>query len=213
MGGRGASSSGGDGLPAKFRSVLGRKGTPRSVGTALKTANPKYNEDRAYRINCQRCIWAYELQRRGYKVQARGNPGDDFNHWDNKDGFSHVFEDAEFKPVHWWAEGRTPSLPMSKSGTKAQRMQVARNIEKQMREWGEGSRAAVTVGWQRSKSGHAFSIENIGGKVYIVDAQPGKKMPLMDYIDRANLMQTFICRTDNLSKPNYKALKKAVKPI
>lgn len=39
MGGRGASSSGGDGLPAKFRSALGRKGKPRDIGTVLDTAN------------------------------------------------------------------------------------------------------------------------------------------------------------------------------
>lgn len=213
MGGRGASSSGSDGLPAKFRDVLGRKSSPRSAEVALKTANPKFNEDRAYRINCQRCIWAYEMQRRGYKVQARGNHGDDFNHWDNKQGFSHVFEDAKFEPVGWWAEGSVPTLPKSKGGTVTQRRQVARNIEKKMKEWGEGSRAAVCVGWRDAETGHAFSVENIGGKVYIVDAQPGKKMPLMDYIDRASLRSTYICRTDNLKKPNYEAMKKAVKPI
>lgn len=33
MGGRGASSSGGDGLPAKFRDVLGRKGIHRRCAT------------------------------------------------------------------------------------------------------------------------------------------------------------------------------------
>lgn len=43
MGGRGAYSSGGDGLPAKFRSALGRKGKQREIDTVLDTANkPRY---------------------------------------------------------------------------------------------------------------------------------------------------------------------------
>lgn len=211
MGGRGAYSSGGDGLPAKFRDVLGRKGTPRDVGTALKTANPKFNDDKAYRINCQRCVWAYELQRRGYKVQARGNHhfGDEFN----RNGYREVFDDAKWEPVKWTSDKEIPTIPKRGYGSLAQKRQVSRNIEEKMSKWGEGSRAAVVLRWAGTKNDHAFSVENIGWKAYVVDSQIGKKTSLMDYIGQASAFSVSICRTDSLKKPNYERMKQAVKPI
>lgn len=211
MGGRGAYSSGGDGLPSKFRSVLGRKGKPREIDAVLGTANkPRYNDDIAYRINCQRCVWAYELQRRGYKVQARGNDGagGSFNS-------SRVFEDLKWDDVKWYkGKGNgVLSLPKSAGGNAKQRNQIVKNIEQKMTEWGEGSRAIVGVGWQKTPQGHVFNVENIGGKAYIVDAQVGKKLPLRDYINKARVLGVQIARTDNLRKPNYDMLKQAVKPL
>ena len=68
MGGRGASArSGGS-------SALGKQGKPKTPEEALANANAaNYNKDRAYQINCQRVVWAYELQRRGYDVEALPN--------------------------------------------------------------------------------------------------------------------------------------------
>ena len=39
----------------------------------MKHPNPHYKEDEQYRINCQSCVVAYELRRRGLPVEAFGN--------------------------------------------------------------------------------------------------------------------------------------------
>ena len=39
----------------------------------MKHPNPHYREDEQYRINCQSCVVAYELRRRGLPVEAFGN--------------------------------------------------------------------------------------------------------------------------------------------
>ena len=35
--------------------------------------NPHYKEDEIYRVNCQSCVVAYEMRRRGFDVEAFGN--------------------------------------------------------------------------------------------------------------------------------------------
>lgn len=59
-------------LPTNVTEALGEKGAPRSVDTALKTVNPFYSRAYSeYSENCQRCVVAYEMQRRGYDVEAQ----------------------------------------------------------------------------------------------------------------------------------------------
>ena len=62
MGGRGGSYS--------RSGFLGPHGKQKTVEEALAGANPHYREGREWQQNCQRCIYAYEMQRRGYDVEA-----------------------------------------------------------------------------------------------------------------------------------------------
>lgn len=62
MGGRGGSYS--------RSSFLGPRGKQKTVDEALAGSNPHYREGREWQQNCQRCIYAYEMQRRGYDVEA-----------------------------------------------------------------------------------------------------------------------------------------------
>lgn len=94
MGGRGASSSSssserphaggngpqhfsrfgvGDVIPSSggLKKAIGAKGKPYSIDNALKNVNPNHSYDYSeYSENCQRCVVAYELRRRGYNVTA-----------------------------------------------------------------------------------------------------------------------------------------------
>lgn len=199
MGGRGASSSGGDGLSAKFRSALGRRGRQRDIDTAIRTANPKYGEDPTYRINCQRVIYAYEMQRRGYKVQALPNAtrgADGFSrHFTG--GYRHVFE------------GQTwDSVP----GANPTRESAEKFVRSKFDEWGDGARAAVSIVWSNARRGHVFNVEKIGGKVMICEAQSGKKRELSDYLSRCRPASVNISRLDNLTKPTDNLLK-CVEPL
>lgn len=199
MGGRGAYSSGGDGLPAKFRSALGRKGKQREIDTVLDTANkPRYQHDYSYRINCQRCIYAYEMQRRGYKVQAlpNDNPNDGFS-YSTTGGFRHVFEGQTWELV---------------PGARPTRKGAEKFLRSKFDDWGDGARAAVSITWNNSRSGHVFNVEKVNGKVMICEAQSGKKRELSEYLAIGKPSSIQISRLDNLTKPTDNLLK-CIKPL
>lgn len=199
MGGRGAYSSGGDGLPAKFRSALVRKGKQREIDTVLNTANkPRYPHDYSYRINCQRCIYAYEMQRRGYKVQALPNdkPNDGFS-YSTTGGFRHVFEGQTWERV---------------PGARPTRKGAEKFLRSKFDDWGDGARAAVSITWNNSRGGHVFNVEKVNGKVMICEAQSGKKRELSEYLAIGKPSSIQISRLDNLTKPTDN-LRKCIKPL
>ena len=185
MGGRGASSGGIGG------SVLGKRGKTKTPSEALTNTNPNYNKGAEYRVNCQRCVYAYELQRRGYDVEAKprvmqGN--DPMNNGVWKTGF----------------ENQTWERNLGTRNT-----QVESNIVSKMQGWGDGSRGIVYVAWKAGRA-HVFNVENKGGKVSIFDGQTGKSHNLSDYLSLAKPSSTMISRVDNL-KPNINVLRDAVK--
>ena len=61
----------------KTEEALGiRKGSEMNFEQADgNKPNPNYIKNRAYQINCQSCVVAYELRRRGFDVEAFGNTG------------------------------------------------------------------------------------------------------------------------------------------
>ena len=59
--------------PSELRATIGTKGNSIGIEEAIKGANPFYNTSGAegdFSQNCQRCVVAYELRRRGYDVVA-----------------------------------------------------------------------------------------------------------------------------------------------
>ena len=202
MGGRGASSSAINrsasafqNVDANVKSLLGKQGRPLTPEEALQTTNPHYNSGaEKWRINCQRVVYAYEAQRRGYQVEAQPNirkPGDNMSRY----GYRNMFEDQTW-------EGDLGSRNKT----------VERNIESAMREWGDGARAIVKVDWKSGKSAHVFNIEQSGGKTVAYDAQSGKSIKLMDYLQYSKPTKTEISRVDNLNKINSNNWSKAVMP-
>jgi len=142
----------------------------------IKAANPHYSEGREYRVNCQRCVPTYEMRRRGYDVVAQ--PCLD---WDKGDYLARhsaeAFEDAQ---VHWGLAGTGK-----------------RDIEKLLKEWGDGARAEVGVTWKGANSGHVFVAENIGGKIHYIDPQSGE-MDVSWYFSNVRTQRTRVWRIDNL---------------
>jgi hypothetical protein len=119
------------------------------------------------------------MRRRGYDVIAKPNHG-----WGKGDHLSHNSRDAWIDAdVHWGLAG---------SGK--------RDIERLLKEWGEGARAEVGVTWKGANSGHVFVAENIGGKVVFIDPQSGE-MDVSWYFSRVRSHQTRVWRIDNL-KPS-----------
>lgn len=179
MGGRGASS----GMKS---SALGRPGAPKTPEEALANANAaNYNKDRTYQINCQRVVWAYELQRRGYDVEALPNT-DDLGRGTNW----HSIVDGKIDRIglaeNWW--------------TKTTNAKNAKKATEVMAQWGEGSRAAVRFSRARG-GGHVFNVEYRNGKIEVFEAQSGRRpTSLSKYLSEQKAHPNYveIFRIDNL---------------
>lgn len=156
----------------------------------LAAVNPGYKgpADKldARSINCQRCVPAYELRRRGYDVVAKPRP---INRWGNPQASDPMGGATDFKKVFVGSEWiRGGDDPLAK-------------ITEAIGGWGEGSRAEVCVSWDPGKcdSGgrHVFVAENVGGEVRFVDPQSGNN-DVSCYFDIIKPNETEFARIDEL---------------
>ena len=144
----------------ELRDALGKRGTPINLADAAEGANPFWSStEEPYAINCQRCVVAYELRRRGYDVIAQPNPNDKWARLvTGKDGTRYSLWRGAFR------HAKTDDV-LGKT-TEA----TIRNIEKKMKEYGNGSRAVVEFLRGRG-GGHVVNVENRNGKILFVEAQ------------------------------------------
>lgn len=177
-------------VPKTLSEALGKKGKPIRIADAVKGANPHFNTEYSeYSMNCQRCVVAYELRRRGYNVEAAPTYKGDrlpYEAHQNKDGTSNSYWMGAFKGA------RSEHVGAARNST------VRKNIEAKMRSYGSGSRATIMVQWQASRHGHVFNVENVNGKMHYVDAQSGKPVKIGSYLAASRPMKTQIVRTDTL---------------
>lgn len=132
---------------------------PDNIPHALKGTNPLYATNSRYQDNCQRCIAAYELRRRGYDVEALPSP---------------ILRDIIRDKLGFMGEGGWPSMwkgarPIEMAGTTGK--EVRKCIEHEMRAYGDGARAIVRVQWKGVDYGHVFIAEQRGNETWFVDPQ------------------------------------------
>lgn len=158
-----------------------------SAESAIERTNPNFAQDRDYQMNCQRCVWAYELQRRGYNVEALPTfKGDELPSQGNWQKLNKDYQNPNNKAYVGQRYGQTNSIKTEIT-----------NINEAMNNWGDGSRAICRVVWKGGRSGHVFNVENIGGKVRAFDAQTGKEVKLKDYLGKSMRGMTSLVRSDN----------------
>lgn len=186
MGSRGQNAGANSALTA----IVGRKGKSQSLNNAQDGTNPNYLKGTGnYHENCQRCVTAYELRRRGYKVEALPYTLDEgARNWFN------AFEGQRWKM--FFANRQTTAI---------------NDIEKEVKSWGDGARGMVRWTWKGRKYGHVINVENRNGIVFYVDAQTNEK----DYSASKHLYDfspssVMVSRVDNLN-PNTRFLDKIVK--
>ena len=139
-------------------------------------ANINYKKDVSYKMNCQRCVPAYEMRRRGYDVMAKptilvGRDVINENTWKN------IFDNAE-----WRSCGTGNGL---------------KYIEDAMKNYGDGARAEIYVLWKNKKEAHVFVAEQRNGKTIFIDPQDGTN-DARYYFDYVSSGYTEMCRIDNL---------------
>lgn len=164
-----------------IKGAIGEKGRPISASEAIKEVNPYRNiEYGDYSENCQRCVVAFELNRRGYRVEAEaaGGSGDPYprgNYW------ATAFQGGKLENV---GAGSTAG--------------VNKNISQKMESWGNGSRAIVKVEYPGTNNGHVFNVEYHSGKLYYFDAQTGVQYKNRSVFNHVTQGTVQIMRSDKL---------------
>ena len=182
-----------------YREVGDKKpgGTPKwrrqqhfsSSDENVQATNSNYNLGRAFQINCQKCVPAYEMRMRGYDVVAR--PTFDIDTDSLAQDWDKIFKGAEFE------EG------FAGSG-KAE-------VIKRMKLFGDGARAEVYVDWVEEEFAHVFVAENRNGEIHFLDPQTGE-LDVEYYFDNVKDGLTKLLRMDNL-EPDEKYIKWCCKEV
>ena len=150
-----------------------------SPADALKKVNSYRDAEYGdYSMNCQRCVVAYELNRRGYKVEAEATW--DKDPYPSNNLWTRAFKNGKLEKVG----GRSTSS-------------VNKRITDKMKKWGNGSRGIVKVAYN-SKEGHVFNVEYKRGKLYYYDAQTGVQYRNKTVFNHVKTQSVEVMRTDNL---------------
>lgn len=145
------------------------------VDKSLKECNPNYELGNEWKVNCQRCVPAYEMRRRGYDVTVLPKPREIKN------------TDLSYAPFSVWEK---PQIINCSENGKA-------DIESNMAQWGDGARAQIVVEWKGINSGHTFIAEQIAGETRYFDPQSGSK-DVSDYFSHVEKGSVKVCRIDKL---------------
>ena len=168
---------------------LGRRGFAMSFMPAnMLRGNPHYYKSSAYRVNCQSCVVAYEMRRRGFIIQTLPNTK------------GSALEKLSYHTESVWLtpEGKIPTstivgikvvkktTPTGYEYTKiektaANRKQLVKQFESAIPEDG---RYHIKWNWKDKNSGHIITVERKNGKLRYYDPQNGRVIDdFIKYID------------------------------
>ena len=129
---------------------------PMTIEKALEGTNPNYNKSWGYNNNCQRCVQAYEMRRRGYNVEALPRKKRNNNIlWG-----SECFE-------NYGKNQRSFNCGFTFNQTKSQ-------LFSELASAPDGARYSVYIKWNKGSSSHVFIAEKVNGVVKYIDPQSNK---------------------------------------
>jgi hypothetical protein len=174
----------------KYRRITGRD----SIESDLAATNPGFKSGQSkYTQNCQRCVVAYEMRRRGYDVIAKPAIVEKSGKLSKEDpmvtAWSRVFNGIKYTPCYGEESGK-------------------QSIIAQMNKWDQDGRAMVRVLWNKNE-GHVFVAERIQGNIRFLDPQNGQ-VDCDKYFAKALKGGTIMARMDNL-QPREDLLKECIK--
>ena len=165
------------------------KGT-HSYDEDLALVNPNYfTGSEEWTMNCQRCVVAYELRRRGYDVEALPSTiltgSDPLISGNLKTGWPSIYQNPNF---------------ISCASTTSEK--TIEKICEQMRIFGNGARALVSIKWKGTKDmGHIFIAEQRGYKTIFIDPQ-SNNINTEQHFQKAENRKTLLLRIDNIKFTN-----------
>jgi hypothetical protein len=136
--------------------------------------NINFGKGNEYGVNCQSCVVANELRRRGYDVTALPN-------LEKKGNIPHELS----KRTNWaWIDPKTMVMPEKKTAggiyditrTGALKSKSIKELTKELVELvKEPGRYHIDFSWKGRNSGHIITLEkSLDGKIVIYDPQTGK---------------------------------------
>jgi len=156
-------------VSTEYFSSLPKTQNIESMEQALKATNPN-----GYTDNCQRCVPAYEMRRRGYAVVALCSPSNPLDDNVGLYDYKKVFVGANWITCEGTGE---------------------REIIDFLQQCGDGARVEIAI--VTDKGSHIFAAEQIAGKTIFIDPQNNstnaEKYFQMNLVDK-----TQFCRIDNL---------------
>lgn len=176
-----------------LESAFGARGTAMPFRPANELrGNPNYLKDESYRVNCQTCVVANELRRRGFNIEAMANTK------------GSALEKLSYHTESVWvdADGKIPTSNVSGlrkvirkrwDGTEYEAWEKTCKNRKQMvaaleSDIIEDGRYHIKWRWANKNSGHIITVERVGGKFRYYDPQNGKV--ITDFVDYINDIKT-----------------------
>ena len=157
----------------EYLSSLPKLQTPDSIEKALQFTNPN-----GYTENCQRCVFAYEMRRRGYDVIAKDAPK---NLMDDNIGF------GDFRKIGVNAQW----IKCKGSGLE--------EVSNYLHNCTGNARVAINI--QIEQNAHLFVAEKLNDEIYFIDPQ-SNKFDARNRFDRAIEGFTEFARIDDLEISN-----------
>ena len=214
FGGRGATSSRKDGSSV----AKGKTELPKRAEYAMNNTNPNYSypnaETEGWHHNCQSCAVAFEAIMRGGDTEAV--PHKDGEPYYLANGEQHSWRDCfegNQETIYTGYEDYVKAVKMrdfTKAGKALNKIGAINGIEgqtvavnsrtainRQMKKWGDGSRATLEVAW-KDGDGHIINVIYKGGKTIGIDAQSHKIIDLGKMLKDARKNCTGLTRVDNL---------------
>ena len=169
---------------ATLEEVLGKKGNSISTSVVEEEVNPNYNGTAdKWGVNCQRCAFTNEFERRGYNVTALPNTGS-MPFYSTQQGIEDVLG-RKFIDVGGPNESNTEY-----------------NIESIFSKYGVGSRGFIIMSWKGSGA-HIFNIEQTKAGTVFIDSQIHKTVDIRKTLSRAKLNSVKVVRTDDIPTSSF----------
>jgi len=149
-----------------------QKGNPMETTEANVGANPNFNQGFEYQVNCQRCVPAFELRKRGFNVTAKPKPPN------NTINTSVNCFDTSLT----WVQGRA-------------------DLMKQLNAFPDGARFGIRHGWagtKKNSAGHTYVAVKENGVIRFIDPQTGS-LDCSNYLTRAKRGTMAFFRMDNIA--------------
>lgn len=126
---------------------------PMTIDKALEGTNPKYNSSWGYNNNCQRCVQAYEMRRRGYPVEA-------------------LPKKKRNNKIIWGSESFGNYGMNQKSFNSGFTFnQTKQQIFDELANAPNGARYSVYIKWNKGSDAHVFVAEKVNDVVKYIDPQ------------------------------------------
>lgn len=168
--------------------------------------NPGYDnrfEDESYAQNCQTCVVAYELRRRGYDIEALPKT-------------SQLQYQLAKDTLSAWIDPQTGEYPsvLMPDNLNSNNKRYYKFLQSELK---DGERYNLSVNWKSGKSGHILNATKENGKVVLYDPQTNKRytdFQIIKYLSNVRFKTTkhgqtmldmpVLYRVDNMAfNPDY----------